>query len=139
MFPDLGMQVTVYLAHNNMANHNDFGKEAEFRAAKFLEKKNYEILKRNWRFLKAEIDIIAKDLTSNQIVIVEVKARKANPLVEPELAVTKTKRKLLVQAADHFIVSNEITLETRFDIITVSKSGTEWKINHIENAFLSFE
>lgn len=122
-----------------MAQHNEFGKEAEFRAAKFLEKKNYEILKRNWRFLKAEIDIIAKDLTTNQIVIVEVKARKANPLVEPELAVTKAKRKLLVQAADHFIISNEINLETRFDIIGIYKSDSAWIINHIENAFLCFE
>lgn len=133
------MPETVCLVHNNMAQHNEFGKEAEFRAAKFLEKKNYEILKRNWRFLKAEIDIIAKDLNTNQIVIVEVKARKSNPLVEPEEAVTKGKRKLLVQAADYFIVSNEIDSETRFDIIGVYKSGTEWKINHIENAFLCFE
>jgi len=133
------MQVIVYLERSDMAQHNECGKEAEFRAAKFLEKKNYEILKRNWRFLKAEIDIIAKDLTTNQIVIVEVKARKANPLVEPELAVTKAKRKLLVQAADHFIISNEINLETRFDIIGIYKSDSEWIINHIENAFLCFE
>ena len=133
------MQVIVYLERSDMAQNNEFGKEAEFRAAKFLEKKNYEILKRNWRFLKAEIDIIAKDLTTNQIVIVEVKARKANPLVEPELAVTKAKRKLLVQAADHFIISNEINLETRFDIIGIYKSDSEWIINHIENAFLCFE
>lgn len=122
-----------------MAQHNEFGKEAEKRAAKFLEDTNYIILKKNWRFLKAEIDIIAQDLTSNQIVIVEVKARKFNPLVEPEEAVTKTKRNLLVRAADAYTVENQIDLETRFDIISIYKSNSEWEINHIKNAFLSFE
>lgn len=122
-----------------MAQHNEFGKEAEKRAAKFLEEKNYTILKQNWRFLKAEIDIIAKDLTSNQIVIVEVKARKFNPLVEPEEAVTKTKRNLLVRAADAYITENQIDLETRFDIISIHKSNSDWEIHHIENAFFSFE
>ncbi len=122
-----------------MAQHNEFGKEAEKRAAKFLEDKNYIILKKNWRFLKAEIDIIAQDLTSNQIVIVEVKARKFNPLVEPEEAVTKTKRNLLVRASDAYIIENQIELETRFDIISIYKSNSDWEIHHIENAFLSFE
>jgi len=133
------MPATVCSEHNKMAKHYEFGKEAEIRAAKFLEEKNYEILKRSWRYLKAEIDIIAKDLNSNQIVIVEVKARNFNPLVEPEEAVTKTKRKLLIQAADQFIVQNETRLETRFDIISILKSGNDWKIRHIRNAFYIFD
>lgn len=122
-----------------MATHNDFGKEAENKAAEFLKKKGYILLKRNWHFLKAEIDIIAKDEKANQIVIVEVKARKNMPLLNPEEAVTKSKRSLLVKAANEFIVTSEIELETRFDIISVNLTGENWKIEHIENAFLSFE
>lgn len=122
-----------------MANHNEFGEEAEFRAAKYLEQKNYKILKRNYRYLKAEIDIIAEDSERNQIVIVEVKARKANPLVDAEIAVTKKKRKLLVQAADAYIVENEIEWETRFDIISMYKSNLGWEIQHMENAFFAYE
>ena len=49
-----------------MAEHNDFGKESENLAVEFLEKKGYKILVKNYRYLKAEIDIIAE--TENQIV-----------------------------------------------------------------------
>ncbi len=133
------MPEIVCLEHNEMAKHNEFGSEAESRAAAFLEKKNYKILKRNWRFLKAEIDIIAEAPDASQIVIIEVKARKENPLVEPIVAVNKTKRKLLIKAADEFICQNEIELEARFDIISVYQSSSEWKIVHIENAFSSYE
>ena len=122
-----------------MAKHTDFGKEAEFRAAKFLKEKNYKILKKNWRFQKAEIDIIAEDPSTDEIVIVEVKARKSDPLVNPEEAITKGKRKLLVMAADAFLTQNEIEQETRFDVIFIYKSNSTWEIQHIENAFLSFE
>ncbi|MFC2532836.1 MAG: YraN family protein, partial [Capnocytophaga ochracea] len=42
-----------------MAEHNDFVKESENLAVEFLEKKGYKILVKNYRYLKAEIDIIA--------------------------------------------------------------------------------
>ena len=41
-----------------MASHNDFGKLAENKAADYLLEKGYVILERNFRYLKAEIDII---------------------------------------------------------------------------------
>lgn len=122
-----------------MADHNLFGIEAEKQAADYLEKKGYEIIERNWTFLKAEIDIIARDPEKDELVIVEVKARKKDPLVLPELAVNKKKRKMLITAADEYIVSNEIDLDCRFDIISIEKSKDEWFIDHIENAFFSFE
>lgn len=122
-----------------MADHNLFGIEAEKQAADYLEKKGYEIIERNWTFLKAEIDIIARDPEKDELVIVEVKARKKEPLVLPELAVNKKKRRLLITAADEYIVSNEIDLDCRFDIISIEKSKDEWFIDHIENAFFSFE
>jgi putative endonuclease len=122
-----------------MATHNDFGKEAENKAVKFLQKKGYTILRRNYQYLKAEIDIIAKDEDTQEIVIVEVKARKDIPLINPEEAVTKAKRTLLVKAANEFILSEDLDVETRFDIISLYKHLDNWKIEHFENAFLSFE
>lgn len=122
-----------------MAEHNLFGQMAENEAARFLIAKNYKILERNWRFHKAEIDIIAIDPQTNQIVIAEVKARNINPLLEPEMAVNSKKRKLLISAANEYIVSNEIDLDCRFDIISIERKGEKWEIDHIENAFFSFE
>lgn len=122
-----------------MATHNDFGKEAELKAVEILKKKGYTILEQNWAFQKAEIDIIAKDHSTNEIVIVEVKARKDQSLTNPEEAVTKKKRNSLVKAANEYLITKEIELESRFDIISLVKSSKDWKIEHFENAFLSFE
>lgn len=68
-----------------MAEHNDFGKEAENQAVFFLEQKGYNIIARNFRYLKAELDIIAEK--DNTLVVLEVKARQHNALVEPHEAV----------------------------------------------------
>ena len=69
-----------------MAEHNDFGKLAEDMAAEFLVRKNYRILARNFRYQKAEIDIVAE--FNGIIVVTEVKARSYNTLIEPQDAVT---------------------------------------------------
>ena len=53
-----------------MADHNEFGKIAEDLAVDFLVKAEYKILALNFRYLKAEIDIIAEK--QNQIIIIEV-------------------------------------------------------------------
>lgn len=122
-----------------MATHNDFGKEAEIYAAEHLVKNQYEILAKNWRFLKAEIDIIAIDKSTNQIVIIEVKSLASSVLKNPEEAINKSKKKLLISAANEFIVQNEIDLEVRFDAISLVKMNSGWKVNHIKNAFMAYE
>ena len=117
-----------------MAEHNDFGKESENLAVEFLEKKGYKILVKNYRYLKAEIDIIAE--TENQIVIIEVKARSTDTFLSPEEAVNKKKIRLLISAANHFLEENEIDKETRFDIISIlPNEENQFQIKHIENAF----
>ncbi len=62
-----------------MAFHNDLGKKGERIAVDYLIKNGYKILERNWRYLKAEIDIIAKK--DNTLAIVEVKTRSKQGLV----------------------------------------------------------
>ena len=62
-----------------MATHNDLGRLGESLAVGYLLENNYVILERNWRFHKAEIDIIAKK--EAQIIIIEVKTRNSNFLV----------------------------------------------------------
>lgn len=121
-----------------MAEHNDFGKLAELYAADYLKKKGYQIITQNYRFQKAEIDLITR--YENQLVIVEVKARQNDTLIEPQEAVNKKKIRLLISATDEFMKTFPGDLEVRFDIITVLKQpdGT-LQINHIENAFESID
>ena len=121
-----------------MADHNDFGKLAEELAESFLVEKNYKILVKNYRYLKAEVDIIAQ--FENQIVIVEVKARATDAFMLPQEAINKKKIRLIVSAANEFLETNNIELETRFDVISVlpSEKG-KLEITHIENAFYAFD
>lgn len=121
-----------------MAEHNDFGNLAENLAAEFLIKKNYKILARNFRYQRAEIDIVTE--FEDLIVVVEVKARSYNTLIEPQEAVTKKKIKAILLCSDFFMNENSIDKEVRFDIITVlpDEHGI-LQINHIEDAFQSFD
>ena len=77
-----------------MAEHNDFGNLAEDLAADYLTQKNYKILVRNFRYQKAEIDIVTE--FEELIVVVEVKARSYDTLIEPQEAVTKKKIKSIL-------------------------------------------
>ena len=121
-----------------MAEHNDFGNLAENLAADFLIQNNYKILIRNFRYQRAEVDIIAE--FEDLIVVIEVKARSYNALIEPQEAVTKKKIKAILLCSDFFMKENQIDKEVRFDIITVvpNESG-KLEINHIEDAFQSFD
>lgn len=121
-----------------MANHNDFGKKAEDLAVEFLRKNGYTILVRNFRFQKAEIDIIAEK--DHQIVIVEVKARSTDAFMLPQEAVTKTKIKSIVSAANHYMEEFDKHQEVRFDIITVLPDERKnLMIEHIIDAFEAFD
>lgn len=116
-----------------MAQHNDTGKEGEQLAVEFLAAKKLNILERNWRFKKSEIDIIATE--GDEIVFVEVKTRHENYLVEPELTVSKKQQRSIINAANQYIISREIDMEARFDIISVVISSQGENISHLRNAF----
>lgn len=119
-----------------MGKHNEFGKLGEQKAVDFLVKNGYEIKYRNYRYLKAEIDIIATKKTI--LAIVEVKSRNSEFLENIAETVNQKKIKLLVAAADHYVVENELDVDVRFDIITVLKKGKQFKLEHLEDAFYHF-
>ncbi len=120
-----------------MADHNDLGQIAENLAADYLAKKGYRILVRNFRFKKAEIDIIAEK--DNLIIVTEVKARSTDFFILPHEAVTKAKIKSIVMAANHFMEEFNKDQEVRFDIISVLPDKTgKLTIEHIPDAFEAF-
>ncbi len=119
-----------------MAYHNELGKMGEQLAADYLSRNGYTILERNFIFDKAEIDIIAQK--EKRVVVVEVKTRNSTVFGDPKDFVTKGKIKLLVKAANEYLISNSLELEVRFDIIAVLKNKTVEKVEHFENAFYHF-
>jgi putative endonuclease len=119
-----------------MAEHNDLGKFGEELAVDFLQKNGYEILETNWTFQKAEIDIIAQK--ENILAIVEVKTRSSIEFGLPQDFVKPKKIQLLVKAVNEYVISNDLDVEVRFDVIAIYKEGKEYKIDHIEDAFFYF-
>lgn len=116
-----------------MSEHNDVGREGEALAANFLQQKGYEIVDRNWRYGPKEIDIVARD--GDTMVFVEVKTRSTLAFELPQEAVTKKKMKNLVEAADAYMIQNNIDLEGRFDIVAVLNGNPPKVIEHLEGAW----
>lgn len=119
-----------------MATHTELGNKGEQLAVSHLEKNGYTILERNYRFQKAEIDIIAQQ--GNIVAIVEVKTRTSAHFGNPEDFVSPKKVKLLVKAADEYITSNDLDVEVRFDIIAILHENNNITIKHLEDAFYHF-
>lgn len=119
-----------------MADHNELGKKGEQLAIAFLVKNDYKILEKNYRYLKAEVDIIAQK--GGVLAVVEVKTRSTAYFGNPQDFVNPKKIKLLLSAIDHYVVEKDLDVEVRFDIIAIIHQKKETKIEHLEDAFLHF-
>lgn len=119
-----------------MAEHNDLGKLGEELAVEFLRKNGYEILETNWTFQKAEVDIIAKK--ENTLAIIEVKTRSSLDFGLPQDFVKPKKIQLLVKAVNEYVISNNLDIEVRFDIIAIHKEAKSFAIEHLIDAFYHF-
>jgi putative endonuclease len=119
-----------------MAQHNLLGKKGEQLATDFLVKKGYNIIERNYRFEKAEVDIIAKQ--KDTLAIIEVKTRSSIDFGNPQDFVKPSQIKRLVKAVNEYVNDNDLNVDVRFDIIAIIKDGNHYKIEHLENAFYHF-
>ena len=116
-----------------MEEKHILGKKGETIAKDYLLKKSYSIVEKNWRYLKAEIDLIAQK--DDFIVFVEVKTRSSNNYGDPESFVSDKQQKMIINAANEYIMKNDIESEARFDIISIIINNKAEDIKHIEDAF----
>ncbi len=126
----------MVLYFSKMAKHYELGKQGEQLAIDYLIKKGYKIVARNWRFQKAEIDIIA--IREEILVSVEVKTRSTNEFGNPQDFVNPKKIKLMVMAMNEYVLRKDLNLEVRFDIIAITKNKLDFDIQHLQDAFLYF-
>ncbi len=119
-----------------MAVHNDLGEKGEEMAVLFLQKHGYEILERNWRYKKAEVDVIAQK--KEVLAVIEVKTRSSNYFGNPQDFVNQKKIQLLVEAINEYVISKDLDVEVRFDIVAIVKNKNTTKIEHLEDSFLHF-
>ena len=119
-----------------MAQHNELGKKGEQLAVNFLRENNYTIVDRNYRFDKAEVDIIARKNTT--LAIIEVKTRSSSDFGNPQDFVKPKQIKNLVKAVDAYVITKNLDVDIRFDIIAITKQGETYNIEHLEDAFYHF-
>lgn len=119
-----------------MAHHNELGKKGEQLAVNFLLEKGYAVVERNYRFDKAEVDIIAKK--EDTLAVIEVKTRSSADFGNPQDFVKPKQIKRLVKAVDEYVTVNNLDVEVRFDIIAIIKKKKGFNIEHLENAFYHF-
>jgi putative endonuclease len=110
------------------------GQEGEVIAEKFLKKKGYKLVQRNYRCKTGEVDLIALD--GKVIVFVEVKTRTDHRFGSPFEAVETHKQRKMIQAAQFFLHERKLEQrDARFDVVGVSWPTGRPVIEHIENAF----
>ena len=113
---------------------NERGKDAEARAAKFLESQGLQIVERNYRGRYGEIDLIARDGAA--LVFVEVRARASSTFGGAAASITAAKRDKLTRTALQYLATLGRTPPCRFDAVLMN-SGTNGTgpIEWIRDAF----
>lgn len=111
----------------------ELGKKGELLACEYLRKKGYFIHRQNYRYDRAEVDIVAED--KGLMVFVEVKTRISAYLSDPALLVPIKKQRQIIKAADDYLKSFFPEKEGRFDIIVVITNEQYTSIEHIEDAY----
>ena len=110
------------------------GNEGENRAASYLEAKGFEIIERNWRTNRGEIDIIA--FKNDTLVFVEVKTLPNGTLDMIQRELNYQKRERILKTSKRFLLNHRQYSNSyvRFDVIVIDMPGLE-PVYHIENAF----
>jgi len=116
-----------------MNKAHELGKKGETIAKNYLKEKKFSILHANWRWEKAEIDIIA--MHNNQLVFVEVKTRGSAKFGNPLEFISIKKQELMRSAAEAYLEEHQLNHEIRFDIVGIVLNSADKKIEHIQNAF----
>lgn len=117
-------------------SRKNFGDSAERVAALYLEEHGCQVIARNVRTRKGEIDLIAMD--AEGLAFVEVKARRGTAYGDPEEAITPRKQIRLVALAEEFVARQPEFAghPWRIDVVAIllDRTGKVVRLNHIKNA-----
>jgi putative endonuclease len=110
------------------------GKAGEDLACEELERRGYAIIARRWRQRAGEIDIIARH--GGILVFVEVKARAGLAFGDAADAVSRRKRRRLVQLARLYLARHRLhESPCRFDVVTIDAGAGQPVVQVFQNAF----
>jgi len=122
-----------------MGKRRQLGQWGESVAAHHLEALGWQIVTRNWRCARGEIDLVAQ--AGEILVFVEVKTRRGRALGTPEEGVTPAKGRKLLELAQMYLYQHNLAdLDWRIDVVAVEldSSGKLLRCDHIPNAILGW-
>lgn len=110
------------------------GRHGEDLAAEHLAAQGYEIMARNWRCGRGELDLVARD--GGCLAFVEVRTRRGRALGTPEESITPAKQARLVDLAWTYIQEHDWPGDWRIDVVAVEmdRRGRVLRLDHYENA-----
>ena len=101
------------------------GQGGEDRAARFLEKRGFHILTRNFHCRGGEIDLVCRD--GKVLVFVEVRLRRNAGYGGAGASITASKQRRIILAAQHYLAANTKTeCDCRFDCVLLDGEKIEW-------------
>lgn len=117
---------------------HELGRWGESRAARFLERRGWTILARNYRFGRREVDIVVR--RGDLIAFVEVKTRAGLGYGAPQESITALKRREVEAVAAQFLARHGLhDLSVRFDAVAIvvqdRGSVSDVAIEHLEDAW----
>ena len=124
-----------------MSTRQTIGRKGEDLAAQFLEDQGYRLLDRNYRFQRAEIDLVAfdpdDDNQGGELVFVEVKTRSGLGFGEPEEAISEEKKEAIAIVSRAWLHERRMEgAAARFDVVgVVLNQDDPPSITHHRNAF----
>jgi putative endonuclease len=112
----------------------ELGKKGEEVAFRFLKKRGYRIVEKNYVCRMGEMDIIAKE--KDTLVFIEVKTRTSTHFGPPQLAVTFSKQRQLSKVALNYLKEKHLEeAKSRFDVVAILIGQKGEEIELIRDAF----
>ncbi len=113
---------------------NRRGREAEELAAAHLRSLGWEIIDRNHRALRGEVDLVCRE--GGIVHFVEVRSRTGEAHGGPEETVGRTKaRRVVVAATDWALRNGGLEQHFRFDVVAVTFGEPEPRVVLFRDAF----
>jgi putative endonuclease len=120
--------------HETRSENKKLGKKGEEFALRFLKKRGYRIIEKNYVCKMGEMDIIAKE--KDTLIFIEVKTRTSMDFGPPQLAVTQFKQRQMSKVALCFLKEKNLEdVKARFDVVAILLNSGREEIELIKDAF----